>query len=576
MASVYRKSYTKPLPQDAELIIRKGEQFARWRVSNKLRTARVTTGKNGEPRIRIEAETYTAKYRDGEGIVQESATGCRDKTAAQAILRDLVARAERVKSGLVSAGDDAAIDYQHSSLIDLLSVYIEHLRANERSPSHLADCERLAKRAFSECGFVTLREIATEPLQRWLTSLTDGGLSPRTRNSYAQAVRGFCRWCVLSGRLQADPTKRISKANEAIDVRRQRRSLTITQLERLLYVAKWRPLAERGRETIPNKTPKGRATWKLAPLTFDTLPTAIDRAREKLAGKPDKVAQLEALGRERTLIYKCFILTGLRRGELASLSIGSLVLDGPMPYAILKARNDKSRHLSEIPLRADIAAELSRWVADRQQAHSERSGTVGDVLSIEVARGKQLPQDTPLFPSVSREFIKVLDRDLAAANIEKCDDRGRTVDVHALRHTYGSLLSAGGVAPRTAQAAMRHSSIDLTMNVYTDPRMLDVAGALDSLPALPLDGKPKELQRNVATGTGDRPNQGSGLHQLAPMLAPNSDKGCISQATADNWEEKAVCTEERARPGKQSVSAENQRVANGIRTHDLRNHNPAL
>jgi hypothetical protein len=33
---------------------------------------------------------------------------------------------------------------------------------------------------------------------------------------------------------------------------------------------------------------------------------------------------------------------------------------------------------------------------------------------------------------------------------------------------------------------MRHSSIDLTMNVHSDPKLLDVAGALDSLPELPL------------------------------------------------------------------------------------------
>jgi hypothetical protein len=31
---------------------------------------------------------------------------------------------------------------------------------------------------------------------------------------------------------------------------------------------------------------------------------------------------------------------------------------------------------------------------------------------------------------------------------------------------------------------MRHSSLDLTMNVYTDPSLLDVAGALEALPAL--------------------------------------------------------------------------------------------
>ena len=36
--------------------------------------------------------------------------------------------------------------------------------------------------------------------------------------------------------------------------------------------------------------------------------------------------------------------------------------------------------------------------------------------------------------------------------IDKRDGRGRTVDVHALRHTFGTLLSKGG-KPRTAQAA---------------------------------------------------------------------------------------------------------------------------
>ena len=45
--------------------------------------------------------------------------------------------------------------------------------------------------------------------------------------------------------------------------------------------------------------------------------------------------------------------------------------------------------------------------------------------------------------------------------------RGCLSPFHPMRHTFGTHLSKGGVAPRVAQAAMRHSSIDLTMNVYT-------------------------------------------------------------------------------------------------------------
>ena len=83
-------------------------------------------------------------------------------------------------------------------------------------------------------------------------------------------------------------------------------------------------------------------------------------------------------------------------------------------------------------------------------------------------------------------MVRIFDRHLEAAGIPKHDERGRRVDVHALRHTFGTHLSRAGVPPRTAQAAMRHSSLHLTMNVYTDPTLLDVSGALDALPTLPL------------------------------------------------------------------------------------------
>ncbi len=78
--------------------------------------------------------------------------------------------------------------------------------------------------------------------------------------------------------------------------------------------------------------------------------------------------------------------------------------------------------------------------------------------------------------------------------------RGRTVDVHALRHSFGTLLSTSGIAPRIAQRAMRHSKIDLTMNTYTDPQLLDVHAAMNSLPSLDSTESPEQQK---ATGTDD-------------------------------------------------------------------------
>lgn len=71
-------------------------------------------------------------------------------------------------------------------------------------------------------------------------------------------------------------------------------------------------------------------------------------------------------------------------------------------------------------------------------------------------------------------------RDLAYAGLDGEDDQGRVLDMHSLRVTFISRLSAAGVHPRTTQALARHAKIDLTMRVYTDLRLLDLRGAVEA------------------------------------------------------------------------------------------------
>ena len=90
MGSLFKKTVTRPLPPGAEIITRQGLRLARWRDGKgKLRTAPVTTGKDEAERIRDESGTYVGRYRDGNGLVVEVSTGCRDKTAAESVLADL-------------------------------------------------------------------------------------------------------------------------------------------------------------------------------------------------------------------------------------------------------------------------------------------------------------------------------------------------------------------------------------------------------------------------------------------------------------------------------------------------------
>ncbi len=524
MGTVFRKSLTKPVPDSAELFTRQGRRFARWKDSReRTQTAGVTTGQDGSDRILIVARTYTAKYRDGAGHVREVATGCRDELAARAVLAELERRAELVKAGVMTTSEDRVANHQSVPLTVHLEDYLSHLQVGDASNVYVADTRRLVTRVVADLGIGWLSDITAHVVERWLAARGKEGMAARTRNSYRQAMRGFCEWCVERDRLGANPLERVRRADERSDRKRQRRAMTPQEVERLLHAALKRPLAEYGRETErkPAEDSHGRKTWRMRPLTFESLAWAEATARQRLEDNPGFITQLEATGRERALIYKTLVLTGLRQSELASLTIGQLHLDGANPYADLHAADEKNRHGAQIPIRSDLAADLQEWIKQKRETTT--------TISISGDEENRLTPSTRLF-NVPDQLVKILDRDLAVAGIAKRDDRGRTIDVHALRHTFGTLLSKAGVAPRTAQAAMRHSKIDLTMNVYTDPRLLDLQGAVGALPSLPLDGgEPAVADHHLAMGTDCRlPSQ------FAPEFAPTWCKPGHPWDTDDN------------------------------------------
>ncbi len=491
MGAVYKKKYTKSLPEGAETFTRKGQRLGRWRDrAGKMRTASITQGTDGTPRIVIEAATYTAKYRDASGKVVEVATGCRSKDAAKAILGELMERAEKVRANIISSAENAILDHQEVALRRHIDDYLAHLRAKRSSAGHCGSREYYLDRIADKCGFLKLRDLDRSALERWLASEADNGMSARTHNAYRAAAVGFANWCVLNRRLASNPFFGLCKANENADPRRKRRALTEDELQRLLQAARRRPL-EDGSAIRRGKN--------------------AGNVRAKLSAKTR--ARLERVGWERALIYKTLVLTGLRKGELASITLGQVCLDENAPYLQLDAADEKNRKGSHIPLRADLAADIREWLSEKLRTKREealrRRETVPD----------RLPGSLKLF-NVPTGLVRILDRDLAVAGIPKRDERGRTIDVHALRHTFGTHLSKAGVPLRTAQAAMRHSDPRLTANVYTDPKLLDVAGALEQLPELDLEKTADvcEEARKIGAGTGTR--------TLAPTLAPNSGKGC--------------------------------------------------
>jgi hypothetical protein len=100
--------------------------------------------------------------------------------------------------------------------------------------------------------------------------------------------------------------------------------------------------------------------------------------------------------------------------------------------------------------------------------------------------------------------------------------------------TFISGLAAAGVHPREAQALARHSDIKLTMQTYTDVRLLDLhravesaAGDLGSVLAPMLAPKPVRTTDNASSrrmteGAGDERGE-------QPRAAAASGSGAISR-----------------------------------------------
>lgn len=488
MGMVFKKRYTMPIPPGAEIAERGGQRVARWRLRNgQLRSAEVVDCKDGKLRVRGQSRYFLARYRDGMGEVVDVPTRCKDEVAARAVLAQLERRAELVRAGVLTQAEGDASDHAGVPVSRHFDAYEKHLRVKGCDPRRIAMLRRRLERIARECGFSRLNKMSAASVEHWLVTQQDTGMGAATRNSYREAAVCFGNWCRRTRRLTHNPFADVPRADANTDRRHQRRALTVDEIIRLLKVARWRPLAEYGRVVV--STPKkgkircrGRATWKRAPLTVENIDEAVERAREALKDNPTFAAELERTGRERELIYLTLVTTGLRKSESASLTIGQLELDGPVAFAILNPQDEKNRQGSSIPLRADVANELRAWLRERLGRLQNRCRREG--LPIPA----RLPANEPLF-RVPSGLTRIFDRDLAVAGIPKRDERNRVVDIHALRVTFGTHLCVAGVPLRTAQAAMRHSKPELTANIYTDPKLLDIAGAIEALPALAIRKK---------------------------------------------------------------------------------------
>jgi len=184
---------------------------------------------------------------------------------------------------------------------------------------------------------------------------------------------------------------------------------------------------------------------------FDTTVQNVRRAMT-----PEEIVRLlRAAPEYRRLVYEVAFSTGLRANELRSLQIDDL--DVKRHGLHLDASWTKNRKPGFQPLPATLV--------DRLAAFAE-SGKAGELYRRYRGRrdSKKDIAGSPLM-YVPTQPARMMETDIEVAGIQKLAPGGK-IDFHACRVAYVNLVIEAGANVREAQALARHSTPNMTMNVY--------------------------------------------------------------------------------------------------------------
>ncbi len=457
--SVFKKTITRRTPSNAERFRRDGCDWVRWTDGQgKRQTARVSGSGKG---VLMQSRTYFARFRDADGHLVERNTGCADRDAALRVMHQWQTPGELLRAGLVTRGDIEVADHGNRPIEEQIGAYLAWLRGAGRTADYVEDVARNLRGIAGACGFERLRDVTRSKLETHLASRRQSGEGHRTNNKRLGVWIAFFHFLVRDERMPSNPLAGMRKTNERVDRRRVRRALSVEELERLIEAARVRPLHEfiHGSGATPAKV------------------SAATRQR------------LEYAGAARALAYRVMALTGLRLGELRSIRCSQVVLDVEQPYIELRAADEKARRGARVAVQASLVAELAQHIARRRSEALGHPGVSGNMLAFR--RG----DDDPVLFVLNQKLSRVFAKDLAFAGIERTDAQGRVLDVHCLRHTFGTMLARSGVPLQVAQRAMRHSDPKLTANVYTHLDLGDMGAAVAALPALGSGSRSRNVAR---------------------------------------------------------------------------------
>jgi len=417
-------------------------------------------------------------YSDGRKrrVTKSAKTG--DRTAAQRIANKLEGDAALRRDGVIDPVQEAIANESQRPLEEHLKDYAAYLRAEKSdTEAYINRTINVIRKIAAFCRFTKAGDISNDAVNRYLNKMQAEGRAARTRQSHRRAIKGLAIWLHGQQKLPFNPLPKATGLDPKSDRRRERR---------FLLSEEW--------------------AW----LRYGTL-----AAREQY-GMP---------GHERVLLYATAIQTGLRAGELRSLTRGSLFLDGETPYILCKAGTAKNGKQAKQYITPDLAAELQALVAMKAPRAPVFNMPVerdtADMLRDDLAAARDA------WLAEAKGDVQRIAQRQGSDFLTAEDHEGKLIDFHALRHTCGVWAALAGASPKEVQTLMRHSTITLTMDTYGH---LFPGQESQTVRRLPSMLQPLEAEAIRATGTDDHT---AGSPSLAQRICSAPDtKPCVPDARA--------------------------------------------
>jgi len=391
----------------------------------------VTTDPKSGTKVKSKSKKWWGRFRDEHGK-EKRVPLATDKTAAQAMLIELVRKVERKSAGL----EDPFEKHRKRSLKDHLHDFKSHLGNRGSTTDYKNTTAQRVKAIFNGCRFERIDQISASRVLEWLAELREGGKSIASSNHYLRAIKMFTRWLVRDRRTNDDRLAHISKMNTELDRRRIRRPLSMEEFGRLIEATEAGPEIQR------------------------------------------------VTGPDRAILYIIGTYTGYRRNEIGSVTARSFAFDSDPPTLTVQAGYSKHRRTDVLPLRRDFAERIRNWIATKPKTGpDEPLLQVTDKRTAEMLE-RDLTSARKKWLEESRDKAERQRRE-KSSYLATVNELGHVVDFHALRMTFITNLTRSGVGPKTAQLLARHSDINLTMNTYTMLGVMDQAAAVEALPAIP-------------------------------------------------------------------------------------------